>query len=142
MTPQQIAEASAAAMWAGDAASRAMGMRIDAVGPGTATLSMTLAPDHLNGHGTAHGGVLFTLADSAFAFACNSHGDKAVAASAQVAFLAPGKGGERVTARAAERTRAGRSGICDVTVTGEDGRVLAEFRGLSRTVPGSHLEET
>ena len=140
MTPEEIARASADAMWAGDAASRAFGMRIDAVGPGTATLSMVLRPDHLNGHGTAHGGVLFTLADSAFAFACNSHGDKAVAASAQIAFLAPGRGGERVAAMAAERARAGRSGVCDVTVTGEDGRILAEFRGMSRTVPGSHLE--
>ena len=142
MDQQRIAEASAAAMWEGDAASRSMGMRIETVAPGAATLSMTLAAEHLNGHGTAHGGVLFTLADSAFAFACNSHGDKAVAASAQIAFLAPGRGGERVTATAAERIRAGRSGVCDVTVTGEDGRVLAEFRGVSRTVPGSHLEAT
>ena len=140
MSPIETARACAAIMWDGDAASRAMGMRIDAIGPGTAVISMDLAPEHLNGHGTAHGGILFTLADSAFAFACNSYGAKVVAQSAQIAFLSPGKGGERVTATARETALAGRSGVYDVTVTGEDGRRIAEFRGMSRQVPGNHLE--
>ena len=92
ITPQERARRAADAMWAGDAASRAMGMAIEAVGPGTATLSMTLREEHLNGHGSAHGGVVFTLADSAFAFACNSYNEAAVAQEAQVTFLSPGRG--------------------------------------------------
>ena len=141
MTPQEIAEASAAAMWEGDAASRAMGMRIDAVGPGTATLSMVLAPEHLNGHGTAHGGVLFTLADSAFAFACNTYNQRTVAQQNQITYLAPGQSGELLTATAREVSRTGRSGIYDVTVTASDGTALALFRGLSRTIKGQIFPE-
>ena len=141
ITPQERARRSADAMWAGDAASRAMGMAIEAVGPGTATLSMTLREEHLNGHGSAHGGVLFTLADSAFAFACNSRNEAAVAQEAQVTFLSPGRGGERLTAVAAETALAGRTGVYDVRVSGEDGRTVALFRGLSRRIGGRHFEE-
>ena len=141
LTPEERARRAADAMWAGDAASRAMGMAIEAVGPGTATLSMRLREEHLNGHGSAHGGIVFTLADSAFAFACNSHNEAAVAQEAQVTFLSPGRGGERLVAEAAERALAGRTGVYDVRVSGEDGRVVALFRGLSRRVGGRHFEE-
>ena len=138
---QERAERSAAAMWKDDYASQAMGMSIDAVGPGMATLSMTVRKDHLNGHGSCHGGAIFTLADSAFAFACNSHNTVTVAQHCSVAFLAPGREGDRLTANAREVTVAGRSGIYDVTVSRQDGVAIAEFRGLSRTVKGTHFDE-
>ena len=141
MTPEDRARRSAEAMWAGDRASQAMGMAVEAVGPGTATVSMTLREEHLNGHGSAHGGVIFTLADSAFAFACNSYNEAAVAQEAQVTFLSPGRGGERLTAHAVESALAGRTGVTDVKVTGEDGRTVALFRGLSRRIRGQHFEE-
>ncbi|HBR37556.1 MAG TPA: hydroxyphenylacetyl-CoA thioesterase PaaI [Sulfitobacter pontiacus] len=141
MTPQLRAEKSAAAMWSTDTASQALGMRIDHIAPGTADLSMVVTPAMLNGHGIAHGGYIFTLADSAFAFACNSYNQLAVAQQNQISYLAPGKAGERLHAAAREQSRTGRSGVYDVTVTGEDGRTIALFRGLSRTIKGHHFEE-
>ena len=93
------------------------------------------------GHGIAHGGYIFPLADSAFAFACNSYNQLAVAQQNQISYLAPGKAGERLHAAAREQSRTGRSGVYDVTVTGEDGRTIALFRGLSRTIKGHHFEE-
>jgi acyl-CoA thioesterase len=132
----EIARRSAEAMWADDKACRALGMRIDAVGPGTSTLSMTVTESMVNGHGICHGGYIFTLADSAFAYACNSHGARNVAQHAQVTFIAPGRLGMRLTARATERQRAERSGIYDITVIDETGAVIAEFRGQSRTIAG------
>lgn len=141
ITPEERARRAAEAMWAGDRASQAFGMAIEAVGPGRATLSLRLRPEHLNGHGTAHGGVIFTLADSAFAFACNSRNRATVAQEAQVTFLSPGRGGERLVAEAAESALSGRTGVYDVRVTGEDGRVVALFRGLSRQIQGQHFEE-
>ena len=141
ISDQERAERSSVAMWKDDYASQAMGMSIDAVGPGTATISMTVRKDHLNGHGSCHGGAIFTLADSAFAFACNSHNTVTVAQHCSVAFLAPGREGDRLTANAREVTVAGRSGIYDVTVSRQDGVAIAEFRGLSRTVSGTHFEE-
>ncbi|AXI49551.1 MULTISPECIES: hydroxyphenylacetyl-CoA thioesterase PaaI [unclassified Sulfitobacter] len=141
MTPQLRAEKSAAAMWSTDTASQALGMRIDHIAPGTADLSMVVTAAMLNGHGIAHGGYIFTLADSAFAFACNSYNQLAVAQQNQISYLAPGKAGERLHAAAREQSRTGRSGVYDVTVTGEDGRTIALFRGLSRTIKGHHFEE-
>lgn len=141
MTPQHRAEQSAAAMWANDAASKWLGMRLDRVGPGTATLSFEVKDHHLNGHYICHGGYIFTLADSAFAFACNSYNELTVAQENQITFLSPGKGGERLTAVATETAKTGRSGVYDVTVTGADGRTVAVFRGLSRTIKGQHFEE-
>jgi acyl-CoA thioesterase len=135
-TPEAVARRSAEAMWAEDKASQALGIRIDAVGAGTATLSMTVTEAMVNGHGLCHGGYIFTLADSAFAFACNSHGQRAVAAQCQVTYLLPGRLGMRLTAEARERHRAERSGITDVTVRDETGVVIAEFRGHSRTIAG------
>ena len=142
MTPQERAEKSAKAMWSTDSASKWLGARIDAVGPGTATLSMQVAEHHLNGHRICHGGYIFPLADSAFAFACNSYNQVTVAQENSITFLAPGQPGERLTATAVESARTGRSGVYDVTVTGEDGRKVALFRGLSRTIKGQNFEET
>lgn len=133
----QRARACADAMWANDSASQALGMRIDEILPGRATLSMTVRDTMVNGHGICHGGFIFTLADSTFAFACNTYDQVTVAQHCEVTFLTAGRLGDRLTARARERHRAGRSGLYDVTVTREDGTVIAEFRGLSRTIGGS-----
>jgi acyl-CoA thioesterase len=135
-----IARKSAEAMWADDRASQALGMQILDVGPGHARLAMTIAEHMTNGHGSCHGGLIFTLADSAFAFACNSHGQRSVAQHCSVTFVAPAKRGMRLTAEARERQRGERSGIYDVTVRDEKGTVIAEFRGHSRTLPGSLLD--
>lgn len=139
---QERAERAAKAMWSDDHASQAFGMKIEAVGPGEATMSMTVRQDHLNGHGTCHGGVIFTLADSAFAFACNSHNKTTVAQHGSVSFLAPGRVGDQLIATAREVALAGRSGVYDVSVARADGTVIAEFRGLSRTISGTHFDET
>lgn len=141
MTPQARAEASARAMWARDSASQWLGMSLDAMGPGAATLSMTVTESMTNGHKTCHGGFIFTLADSAFAFACNSYNQNAVAQMASVTFLAPAFAGDRLTARAHEIARTGRSGIYDIRVTNAAGAQIAEFRGHSRTIKGSHFPE-
>lgn len=135
--PEQLARACADAMWATDNASRALGMKIIDVGPGRAILTMTVADTMTNGHGMCHGGFIFTLADSAFAFACNSRNQNAVAQHCNVTYIRPGKRGDVLTAQAVERSRSGRSGIYDITVTGSDGKVVAEFRGHSRVIEGS-----
>jgi acyl-CoA thioesterase len=135
----EIARLSAAAMWAEDKASRALGMTIESVGAGAAVLSMTIEAEMVNGHGTAHGGYIFTLADSAFAFACNSHGQRHVAQNCQISYVAPGRLGMRLIAEARERQRGERSGIYDVTVKSDAGEVIAEFRGHSRSIPGSQV---
>lgn len=134
-----IARLSAQAMWKDDNATRHLGMEIMSIGPGAATMAMSVTASMTNGHGTCHGGYIFLLADSAFAFACNSHGQRHVAQHCNVTFLAPGKLGMRLVAEARERQRAERSGITDVTVRSEDGTVIAEFRGHSRAIPGSLL---
>ncbi|MCU0816033.1 MAG: hydroxyphenylacetyl-CoA thioesterase PaaI [Cypionkella sp.] len=139
MSAQEMAEACAAAMWAEDAASQALDMRIDHVAPGEATLSMIVRPEMSNGHGTCHGGYIFTLADSAFAFACNGYNQRTVGQHAAITYLAPGRLGDRLIATAREISRQGRSGVYDVRVTNQDGVQIAEFRGHSRTVKGTHL---
>src|SRR5580765_4421859 len=121
MTPDEIARRSSDAMWADDRASRALGMTLDAVGPGSATLSMTLRDDMVNGHAIGHGGLTFTLADSAFAFACNSYNRVTVAAGAEIRFRAPTRLGDVLTATAAERQREGRDGTYDISVSNADG---------------------
>ncbi|MEL6465862.1 MAG: hydroxyphenylacetyl-CoA thioesterase PaaI [Pseudomonadota bacterium] len=141
MTPQERAQRCANTMWATDQASQALGMRIVQVGPGTATLTMKVRPDMLNGHGMCHGGMIFSLADSAFAFACNTYNLITVAQQNQITYLAPGQADETLTATAAETARQGRSGTYDVAVTGADGRQIALFRGLSRTISGTHFNE-
>ncbi|MBP7000417.1 hydroxyphenylacetyl-CoA thioesterase PaaI [Amaricoccus sp.] len=141
LSPQQLAEACAAAMWADDKASQQLGMRIEHIAPGEATLSMDVAEFMLNGHGLAHGGYIFTLADSAFAFACNGQNQRTVGHQAAITYLAPGRRGDRLTAAARELHRGRRDGIYDVTVTNDRGERIAVFRGHSRTVKGTHLPE-
>lgn len=139
MTPQEIAEALAQAMWTDDAASQRLGMSLDRIAPGQAILSMTVTQAMSNGHGNCHGGYIFTLADSAFAFACNSYNQMAVAQHCSITYLIPGRIGDRLTATAQEVSRRGRSGIYDIRITNQDGDHVAEFRGHSRTVKGTHL---
>lgn len=136
MNKDQIAKASAEKMWAEDEASRGLGMQIAAIAPGEAQLTMTVTDRMVNGHKICHGGYIFLLADSAFAFACNTYNQRTVAQHCAVTFLKPGKLGDRLEARAIERSRTGRSGIYDITVRREDGTVIAEFRGHSRTIDG------
>lgn len=126
-------------MYAEDAASRALGITIDGVGPGRAVARMTVTSTMINGHGIAHGGYVFLLADTAFAFACNSYDQRTVAAGCDIVFLDPARAGDELVAEAAERIRAGRSGIYDVTVRRVDGSVVAELRGRSRTIAGTVL---
>ena len=139
MTPQEIAEASAAVMWNGDSTSRRLGATLDLIAPGSATLSMTVTESMSNGHGNCHGGFIFTLADSALALACNSHNEVVVGQHCSVTYIKPVRIGDRLTAAAREVSRQGRSGIYDVRVTNQDGVHVAEFRGHSRTAKGTHL---
>ncbi|MEC3862403.1 hydroxyphenylacetyl-CoA thioesterase PaaI [Mesobacterium sp. TK19101] len=141
MTPQERAERSAAAMWENDAASRWLGITLEQIAPGRAVMALQVKPHHLNGHGICHGGYIFTLADTAFAFACNSYNAVTVAQQNQITYLTPGKPDERLTATAVEASRTGRSGVYDITVTGADGRQVALFRGLSRTINGQLFPE-
>lgn len=139
-TPQEVARRSADAMWAGDHASQALGMRILAVGPGSATLQMTVREDMVNGHGIGHGGLTFALADSAFAFACNSYNRRTVAHVCEITYLAPTRLAEVLTAVAVERSRDGRDGVYDVEVRSGTG-VVARFVGRSKEIRGSLYEE-
>ncbi len=136
---QDLARRAADAMWAGDRASQKLGMEITEIGPGSAVLTMTIQDDMVNGHGIAHGGYIFTLADSAFAFACNSYGQTTVAAHCSITYIRAAQKGDRLIARAREVSRAGRSGIYDITVSAGD-QVVAEFRGHSRTIGASFPE--
>jgi acyl-CoA thioesterase len=121
-------------MYENDAASRSLGIEIDEVSPGRARARMTISSTMVNGHGIAHGGYVFMLADTAFAFACNAHGFPEVARQCEIAFLRPVHEGEELSALAVERVRAGRGGIYDVQVTRGDGEVVAELRGHSARV--------
>ena len=138
LSADDLARACAEAMWKEDDASQGLGMEIVEVRSGEATLTMTIQPHMVNGQRIAHGGFIFLLADSAFAFACNSHNQRAVAAQCDIAFIRPGKLGDRLVATAREISRSGRSGIYDVRVTAGD-TVVAEFRGHSRTIAGTWL---
>jgi len=141
MQQQRRAERAADAMLSGDHASAWFGMTLEAIAPGAATMTLTVAEHHLNGHGSCHGGVIFALADSAFAFACNSDNRRAVAQHNQISYIAPGYLGEVLTAEARVINKTGRSGITDVTVTADDGRTIAVFRGASRQIDGTHFAE-
>jgi acyl-CoA thioesterase len=138
LSPDDLARACADAMWKDDDASSGLGMTIVDIGPGRATLSMTVQPHMVNGQRIAHGGFIFTLADSAMAFACNSYNEKAVAAGGNITFIRPGKLGDTLVATAREISRSARSGIYDARVTAGDD-VIAEFRGHSRTIGGTWL---
>jgi acyl-CoA thioesterase len=129
-----LAGASTEAMWRHDAASRMLGITVASVAPGEAVLTMPVREDMINGWDLCHGGLVASLADSAFAVACNSHGTVTVAAGFDVTFLESARLGDALTATATERARRGRSGLYDVTVTRDsDGAVIAEFRGRSRS---------
>jgi acyl-CoA thioesterase len=138
LSPDDLARACAEAMWKEDDASKGLGMEIVEIGPDKAVMSMTVLPHMVNGQRIAHGGFIFTLADSAFAFACNTHNERVVAAQGNITFIRPGKLGDRLVATAREISRSGRSGIYDVRVT-VDNTVIAEFRGHSRAIAGTWL---
>lgn len=140
LTPQDRARRAADAMWSGDRASQALGMRLVEVGPGRAVLEMTVREDMVNGHAIGHGGLTFSLADSAFAFACNSYNRSTVAHVCEIRFTAPTRLGDVLVAEAVERSREGRDGVYDVTVRCGD-TVVAEFVGRSKEIRGTLFDE-
>ena len=139
---QALAERVAASMYARDPATQALGIRVERVEPGSAQLSMAVRDDMLNGHEICHGGFIFTLADSAFAYACNSYNLNTEASGCAIEFMAPARRGETLTARAHERELAGRTGVYDVEVANERGEIVAFFRGKSYRIKGHLVEET
>ena len=134
--PQALAEAVAEAMWSRDHAAQALGIRIESVAPGKASLLMDVRHEMLNGHNICHGGMIFTLADTAFAYACNAYNQTTVASACGIDFLAPARKGETLRATAIERSLAGRTGVYDITVETIDGRQIALFRGKSYRIAG------
>ena len=142
LTPQEpqaaqtLAEATAEAMFHRDHAAQALGMQIDRIQPGAATLSMTVRLDMVNGHRICHGGMIFTLADTAFAYACNSGNQNTVASGCNIDFLAPALQGDVLEAEAVERSQSGRTGVYDVTVRVRGGKTIALFRGKSYRIKG------
>ncbi len=137
LSPEQaLADAAADAMWSRDAAAHALGMERIEVTPGHATLRMVVRPDMVNGHHICHGGLIFTLADTAFAYACNSYNFNTVASACHIDFLAPGWEGDLLEARAIERSAGGRTGVYDVTVSVVGGKTVALFRGKSARIKG------
>ena len=139
LSAQQVAEAVRDAMWANDRASQGLGMAVLAVGPGSATLCMAVREDMLNGHDICHGGFITTLADSAFAFACNAYNEVTVAAGFDVNLLAAARLGDVLTASAAEVNRAGRTGVYDISVRNQHGQAVAAFRGRSYSLKGQSV---
>ena len=135
-TAQQTADLVREGMLRNDRASKMLGMRIVEVSPGAATLSMAIRDDMLNGHDICHGGLIATLADSAFAFACNSYNELTVASGFGIDFVAPGRAGDVLTAHCIEVTKAGRTGVYDTEVTNQRGERVAVFRGRSYTMKG------
>jgi acyl-CoA thioesterase len=133
---QALAELAGKTMYERDPASQALGMLLDAIRPGYARMRMRVREDMLNGHGTCHGGYIFMLADSAFAFACNSHNLNTVGAGCTIDYLAPGRLGDVLVAEASEQALAGKTGVYDVVVSDQDGRKVALFRGKSHRVAG------
>jgi len=138
---QQVAQATRDAMWANDRASKSMGMEVVAVSQGGATMRMTVREDMLNGHDICHGGFITTLADSAFAFACNAYNELTEASGFDVNLFASARLGDVLTATAVEVSKAGRTGVYDITVTNQKGVALAAFRGRSYTMKGKALIE-
>ncbi|MGH8129908.1 MAG: hydroxyphenylacetyl-CoA thioesterase PaaI [Steroidobacteraceae bacterium] len=136
-----IAARATKALFDGDRASQMLGMKIESCGPGKATVSMRVRPDMVNGHRICHGGLIFALADSAFAFACNSHGDNTVAAGAAIEFLAPGREGDDLRAIARERWRAGKAGIYEIEIRNQRDETVALFRGRSHQIAGRVIDD-
>src|SRR5262245_9303171 len=137
--PQRVGEAVREAIWRDDRASKALGMEVVAIGPGTATLRMTVRDDMLNGHDICHGGLITTLADSAFAFACNAYNEVTVASGFDVNLVSAGRLGDVLTAEAHEVNKAGRTGVYDIDVRNQRGERVAAFRGRSYTLKGKHV---
>lgn len=140
MSPEEIARRCADLMWPDDHAARGLGMEIRDVGPGSAALTMVVRQDMVNSHGTCHGGFIFALADSTFAYACNSFNHKAVAAGVDINFLAPAHLGDRLTAQGHARHQGGRSGVYDVEVSNQDGKLVAVFRGRAARIKGQFFD--
>ena len=138
---QRTAERAVEALWRGDSASRQLGMAIESCGPGRAVVTMAVRSDMVNGHRICHGGLVFALADSAFAFACNSHGDNTVAAGAAIEFLQPAREGDLLRALASERWRAGRTGIYEIEVQNQRSETVALFRGRSHRIAGRLIDD-
>jgi phenylacetic acid degradation protein PaaD len=136
-----VATRAAEALYAGDRASQMLGMTLESCEPGKAVVSMRVRADMVNGHGICHGGLIFALADSAFAFACNSHGENTVAAGAAIEFLAPGREGDLLRAIAGERWRAGRAGIYEIEVRNQRNETVALFRGRSHQIAGRLIDD-
>ena len=128
-------------MWQSDNSSQWIGITIDDVDEGTATLSLTVKKHHTNGHDMCHGGIIFTLADSAFAFACNSRNQAAVAQHNTITYIMPAALNDKLIARAKEVSLVGKNGIYDVNVMNQDGLKIAEFRGCSRAIRGQIFDE-
>ena len=141
-TRLELAQACAGLMWADDRASKKMGLELGEVTPGQATVHLAVKPDMLNGHGVCHGGLIFAMADTAFAFACNSLNRQAVAMHCSISFIEKVSAGARLTAHAVRRASYGRNGIFDVTVADDQGVKVAEFRGYSRTIGGEWVSES
>jgi acyl-CoA thioesterase len=140
-TAQRTAERAVRVLYEQDRASQSLGMRITRVAPGEAEMTMQVRTDMTNGHDICHGGFVFALADSTFAFACNSHGDSTVAAAASIDFLAPVRAGDTLTATARELWRGGRSGLYEIVVANQRGESVALFRGRSQRVRGRLVPE-
>jgi acyl-CoA thioesterase len=134
---QKLAELAGRTMFERDPASQALGMVLDDIRPGYARMTMRVRADMLNGHATCHGGYIFMLADSAFAFACNSHNLSTVGAGCTIDYLAPGRAGDVLVAEATEQALQGKTGVYDVTVKTADGRTIALFRGKSHRISGT-----
>jgi acyl-CoA thioesterase len=139
-TPQQLAQSCADAMCQRDEASRNLGMKITQVSPGKATVTMPVSSIMIQGHGSCHGGYLFTLADSAFAFACNSYNKATVASGCSIDYMLGAREGDLLTASAVEQSRGNRTGVYDITITNQDGHVVALFRGKSYQVRGEVIQ--
>ncbi len=141
LTPQQIAERCAALMWPDDHAARGLGLELVEVGPGMARVRMAVRADMVNGHGTCHGGFIFTVADCAFSYACNAYNHRAVASGADISFLAPARLGDMLDAVGHVRQQGGRAGIYDIEVVNQEGRTIALFRGRSSRIKGHFFED-
>ena len=137
---QALAERVAAAMYERDVASQGLGLRVMRVAPGHAELAMTVRADMLNGHAICHGGFIFTLADSAFAYACNSYNLTTVASGAAIDFLAPARAGDLLTAVAQEKSASGRTGVYDIEVVNQRAERIALFRGKSYRIKGHVID--
>jgi acyl-CoA thioesterase len=141
MTPEDIAQACGRIMYAEDTSSQHLGIELLEIRPGYARVAMTVRRELTNSHGICHGGYIFLLADTAFAYSCNSRNERAVAAGASIEFLAPAHAGDLLTAEGVEQHRAGRTGVYDMRVTDQNGKVIALFRGKSAVIRGHYVEE-